>query len=100
MKRSWLLSISLVLALLAIVGLSGCSSDGINNTGVGELPSSLEVNLNTSQEGIWISGTGEVTVTPDIAILRLGIVEHEADGIQERDIAVITARLYLRLETN
>lgn len=26
--------------------------------------------------------------------------KREADGIQERDIAVITARLYLRLETN
>lgn len=30
------------------------------------------------QEGIWVSGTGEVTVTPDIATLRLGIQAQEA----------------------
>lgn len=76
MKRSWLLSISLGLALvLAVVGLAGCSP---GTARVEELPSSLEVNLNTRQEGIWVSGTGEVTVTPDIATLRLGIVSQEA----------------------
>ena len=98
MKRSWLSLVSLGLALvLAVVGLAGCSP---GTAGVEELPSSLEVDLNTRQERIWVSGMGEVTVTPEIATLRLGIVEHEADGIQERDIVVITARLYLRLETN
>lgn len=76
MTRSWLLSISLGLALvLAVVGLAGCSP---GTAGVEELPSSLEVNLNTRQEGIWVSGMGEVTVTPDIATLRLGIVSQEA----------------------
>jgi len=29
-------------------------------------------------EGVWVSGTGEVTVTPDIANLRLGIEAQEA----------------------
>jgi len=90
MKRSWLLSISLGLALvLAVVGLAGCSP---GTARVEELPSSLKFSLNTRQEGIWVSGMGEVTVTPEIATLRLGIVSQEADGIQERDIAVITAR--------
>ena len=78
MKRSWLLSISLGLALvLAVVGVGGCGSGSASNTSLGELPSSLEVNLNSQQEGIWVSGTGEVTVTPDIAILGLGIVAQE-----------------------
>ena len=41
-------------------------------------PTSLEVNLGSEREGIWVSGTGEVTVTPDIANLRLGIQAQEA----------------------
>ncbi len=65
-KKKWLLTISLVL-VLAIVGLAGCSPD---NTVLGELE---ELNINNQQEGIWVSGRGEVTVTPDIATLRLGI---------------------------
>ncbi len=74
MKKKWLLAISLAL-VLATVGVSGCSEGGAS---LGELPSSLEVNLNSQQEGIWVSGRGEVTVTPDIATLRLGIEAQEA----------------------
>ncbi len=43
-----------------------------------QMPTSLEVNLGSEREGIWVSGTGEVTVTPDIANLRLGIEAQEA----------------------
>jgi len=76
MKRSWLLLVSLGLALvLAVVGLSGCSP---GTAGLEELPSNLKLNLNAQQEGIWVGGTGEVTVTPDIANLRLGIQAQEA----------------------
>ena len=79
MKRSWLLHISLGLALvLAVVGLSGCGSGGAGKTGLGELPSSLKFSLVSQQEGVWVSGSGEVTVTPDIANLRLGIQAQEA----------------------
>ena len=79
MKRSWLLLVSLGLALvLAVVGLSGCGSGGAGKTGLGELPSSLKFSLVSQQEGIWVSGSGEVTVTPDIANLRLGIQAQEA----------------------
>ena len=70
MKRRLLLTISLGLALiLALAGLCGCSP---SNTTLGT------INLNTRQEGIWVSGIGEVTVTPDIATLRLGIQAQEA----------------------
>ena len=65
-KKKWLLAISLAL-VLAIVGLAGCSPD---NTVLGELE---ELNINNQQEGIWVSGQGVVTVTPDIATLRLGV---------------------------
>jgi len=69
MKKKWLIMIGLVLAL-AIVGLSGCYAGSPN---LGELPSELRLSLNSQQQGIWVSGRGEVTVTPDIATLRLGI---------------------------
>ena len=65
-KKDWLLSISLVL-VLTIVGLAGCSP---GNTVLGEIEG---LNINNQQEGIWVSGRGEVMVTPDIATLRLGI---------------------------
>jgi len=65
-KKNWLLPISLAL-VLAIVGLAGCSPD---NT----VPVEIEgLSINNQQEGIWVSGRGEVTVTPDIATLRLGV---------------------------
>ncbi len=81
MKKSWLVAVSLAL-VLAIVGLSGC--------GGGELPSGLRLNLNSQQEGIWVSGTGEVTVTPDIATLRLGIAA-QAETVAEAQSQAVEA---------
>ena len=74
MKRNWLLAVSLAI-MLAMVGLCSCSA---GNRSIGELPSGLQVSLNSQQEGIWVSGTGEVSVTPDIAALRLGIAAQAA----------------------
>ena len=65
-KKKWLLAISLAL-VLAIVGLTGCSP---GTTTLGEIES---LNISNQPEGIWVSGRGVVTVTPDIAILRLGV---------------------------
>jgi len=65
-KKEWLLAISLAL-VLAIVGLAGCNP---GNTVLGEIEG---LNINNQQEGIWVSGKGVVTVTPDIATLRLGV---------------------------
>ncbi len=74
MKKHWLLIIGITL-VAAVVGLSGCAC-GVPT--LAELPSNLQVNLNSQQEGIWVNGNGEVTVTPDIANLRLGIEAQEA----------------------
>jgi len=65
-KKNWLLAISLAL-VLAIVGLAGCSP---GNTAPVEIEG---LNISNQQEGIWVSGRGVVTVTPDIATLRLGV---------------------------
>jgi len=72
MKKFWLVAVSLVL-MLAVVGFSGCSG---GTTTIGT------VDINSQQSGIWVSGTGEVSVTPDIATLSLGI-EAQADTVAE-----------------
>ena len=72
-KKDWLLGISLAL-VLAIVGLAGCSP---GNTAPIEIEG---LSINSQQEGIWVSGQGVVTVTPDIATLRLG-VEVQAESV-------------------
>ena len=74
MKKTWLLATGLVIAL-ALVGLGGCTSGA---TGEGGLPSGLKVSLGNQQEGIWVSGRGEVTAAPDITILQLGISAQRA----------------------
>jgi hypothetical protein len=68
MKRSWLIVVTLAL-VLAMVGLCGCTA---GNTTLGT------IDLNSQQEGIWVSGEGKVTVTPDIATLGLGITAQAA----------------------
>jgi len=68
MKKSWLVGISLAL-VLAIVGVVGCAAPA-------------KVNLVSQQEGLWVTGRGEVMAVPDIAILRLGI-EAQADTVAE-----------------
>ena len=81
MKKLWLMIVGLVL-VLAVAGVAGCSSAVPNISGE---PANLRVSLNSQQEGIWVNGTGKVSVVPDIATLRLGI---EA---QEESVAVAQA---------
>lgn len=73
MKKIWLLVMGLVL-VFAVVFVSSCSGEA-TFSGV---PSNLKVNLNSQQEGIWVNGTGKVSVAPDIATLQLGIEAQEA----------------------
>jgi uncharacterized protein YggE len=63
MKKYWLAAVGLVL-LLAVVGLSGCNG---SPTTIGT------VGINSQQTGIWVSGEGKVSATPDIVTLSLGI---------------------------
>jgi len=80
MKKSWLVAISLAL-VLAMVGLCGCTA---GSTTLGT------IDLNSQQEGIWVSGEGKVTVAPDIATLRLGISAQEAT-VAEAQIKAVEA---------
>ena len=71
MKKIWLIAIGAVL-LVGVVLLAGCNSE------IGT-PGGVNVNLNSQQQGIWVSGEGKVTAVPDIAMLNLGIEAQEED---------------------
>jgi uncharacterized protein YggE len=77
MKRNLLLiggTVVISLALvLSLVGFSACTA---GPTTIGA------VDVNSQQEGIWVSGQGEVTAAPDLATLYLG-VEAQADTVAE-----------------
>jgi uncharacterized protein YggE len=76
MKRNLLVSAGLVVISLALVlsllGFGGCTG----TTTIGA------VDLINQQYGIWVTGEGEVSVTPDIAMLYLGI-EAEAETVAD-----------------
>lgn len=70
-------------ALIAVV-LSGCSPTPIASAADTAAPN---VTITTQQQGIWVTGRGEATATPDIAILRLGIEAQAASVAQAQSDA-------------
>ena len=80
MKKYWLL-VAGIASVLAIVSLAGCTTGETAGSEV------QEINLSSQQEGIWVSGLGEVTVVPDIANLRLGIEAEGTSVVVARDQA-------------
>ena len=90
MKRGIIVTIGLLLAaVLLTVGVTGCGNNSpaeitppavtpTTTPAPAAAPLDVNVFLNNQVEGIWISGTGKVTVTPDIATLQLGIEAQEA----------------------
>jgi uncharacterized protein YggE len=77
MKRNLLLVGGVVVVGLALVlSLVGFSACGEGPTNIGT------VDLNSQQEGLWVTGEGKVTVTPNLATLSLG-VEATAETVAE-----------------
>lgn len=74
MKKHLLYLAGIFFITAIVIGVSGCDSI------VG--PADSEVPLGSQQTGIWVTGEGEVTVTPDLAILTLG-VEAQADTVAQ-----------------
>ncbi|MEW6033297.1 MAG: SIMPL domain-containing protein [Chloroflexota bacterium] len=77
-KRSWpllVLGTAVVLVSLLVVG---CAAETVAG---GNSPTSIVV-TNPQQTGIWVTGEGKVTTTPDIAVLTLGI-EAQAASVTE-----------------
>jgi uncharacterized protein YggE len=77
MKKNLLVGAGMAVISLALVlslfGFSACS-EGPTNIGT--------IDVSSQQTGIWVSGEGTVTVTPDLATLYLG-VEAKADTVAE-----------------
>jgi uncharacterized protein YggE len=67
MKNKVFLAVGLVV-LLTFAGLAGCSAARVAAADV--QPVSVNVN---SQQGIWVTGEGKITVTPDIALIYVGV---------------------------
>ena len=68
MRTKTFLAIGIVI-VLALVGLAGCSAAKVAATD----GQPVSVNIGSQQTGIWVNGTGKVTLTPDIATLSLGV---------------------------
>jgi len=60
MKRKGLLAIGLALVLVT-VGLCGCAQSSTTGGAI-----------STQQEGIWVTGTGKVSIVPDIVTVDIG----------------------------
>ena len=85
MNRKWMVTIgAIVVLLVAVVGLAGCTSDGTFSGGTLE----IKGNLNGQQEGIWVNGEGKVTAVPDVAILRVGVEAQAAIYQGRRDLVI------------
>jgi len=82
-KRQYLLAIGLFLTLI-LVGLVACSP---GDTSLDEIEN---LNISSQQQGIWVTGQGEVMAVPDIATLRLGI-EAEEESVAEAQIQATEA---------
>lgn len=79
-KKLWL-AIGLVLIIITL-GLTGC--DSLTPTISSGVSSATNSQQNT---GIWVSGLGEVTVTPDIATLEVGVEAQETTVAEAQDKA-------------
>jgi uncharacterized protein YggE len=68
MKNKVILAVGVVILVL-VMGLAGCSAGGVQ--AAENQP--VNVNIGNQQTGIWVSGEGKVTVTPDLATVNLGV---------------------------
>ena len=86
MRKNRLLALVIGVALLGAVGLAFVPHANASPSTPSEAtPQSLansEGNCNSQYAGIWVTGEGEVTVVPDVAILSLG-VEVQAITVQQ-----------------
>lgn len=69
MKKSFIAVISILIAIVAFAGLAGCAA---TTTGGASQPLSVALS-SQQQQGVWVSGMGEVTVVPDVANITLGV---------------------------
>jgi uncharacterized protein len=66
--KSKVLLVGGIILILVLAGLAGCSA---GSQTAGNQP--ITVNTASQQTGIWVSGEGKITVTPNVASLNLGV---------------------------
>jgi uncharacterized protein YggE len=82
-KKGLLLAFSLVLLIITL-GIVGCSD--YFGTGSGTQDQSGTI-LSQQSIGIWVTGVGEITVVPDIAMLSLGVETQAATVVKAQQEA-------------
>ncbi len=75
MKKKWIFGITAIASILTVSALTGCTS----SADLGEI---TQLSVSSQQQGIWVSGQGEVSAAPDLATIRLGI-EADAASVAE-----------------
>ena len=79
--KKYLAISTLLAAVIAIIGLVGCGGGNATaNPAGGSAPGGVRLaaaDSSSQPSGLWVSGTGTVTVTPDIAILSVGVADQE-----------------------
>ncbi len=84
-KKIWMVIAGLAL-VLAVVGVTGCSSQGtVGLTGEG---GTFRL-VSSQQEGIWVNGTGKVMAVPDVAIVRVGVEAQQPSVAEAQDQAAV-----------
>jgi uncharacterized protein len=79
--KKYLVLSTILATALAITALAGCASGAVGAANPGGVVPVTGMKYvagdGSTQSGIWVSGTGTVTVKPDIAILSLGVYDKE-----------------------
>jgi len=75
-----------IVAVILVVSLTACS--GTPGVVAAQNGQPTSISLNSQQTGIWVSGTGKVMVTPDIATLSLGITAQASTVAEAQSEAV------------
>ena len=88
MKRKWLSAgvLSLIVFTLVATGCSGTFPESV-------APQQIEgasIILSQQNTGLWVTGEGKVSVTPDVAILNLG-VEAQAKTVAQAQREAVEA---------
>lgn len=76
-----------MVAVLAVGGILGAFLVSSGTKGVSAQTEPVNVNVASQQQGIWVSGQGKVTVTPDIATLSVGVSAQAATVVDAQSQA-------------
>jgi hypothetical protein len=98
-KRLVILTVAFSLAAV-MLGVTGCSAFS-PDTGANSPDLKYLGNISQQNQGIWVTGTGKISVTPDLADLDLGVEVQAASVSQaQQEAAVAMAAVMASLKSN